>query len=52
MAEPIREPGWYRLGEQGWERVPDDIAALEVAAGGGWDLVRVEVQAAGEIPLF
>jgi hypothetical protein len=41
MAETLREPGWYRLGDRGWERTDDTTAELEVAAGGGWDLVQV-----------
>ena len=53
MAEPIGEPGWWRLTPQGWQHVPDHEAEAEVADGGGWDLVHVEVQpAAEEIPLF
>lgn len=57
MAEPPLEPGWYRLtqrdGRNSWERVPDADAETEVAAGGGWDLVRVDTMAAeAEVPLF
>ena len=50
MASPVTEPGWYRAGPKGLERVagldeePDDVT----------DLVRVEVdpQALTEEPLF
>jgi len=52
MAEPLREPGWWRLTEQGWDRVDDAMADAEVAAGGGWDLVHVMTPAMAETPLF
>jgi hypothetical protein len=53
MAEPLREPGWYRLTEHGWERVGDPEAEAEIKAGAGWDLVRVDVGVTmAEIPLF
>jgi hypothetical protein len=32
MADLPAEPGWYRLGDHGWEHVPDDIALAEYAA--------------------
>jgi len=51
-AEPLREPGWYRLAERGWEPVDDAVAEAEVAAGGGWDLVHVTTPAMAETPLF
>jgi hypothetical protein len=51
MAEPIRENGWYRITARGWERVSDEDAELEAIAGGGWDLVHVQIQAA-EVPLW
>jgi len=28
MAEPLREPGWYRLTEAGWEPVDVTTAAM------------------------
>ena len=52
MAEPLREPGWYRLTDHGWERVDDHDAEAEVASGGGWDLVHVRTMAMAETPLF
>ncbi len=52
MAEPLREPGWYRLTEAGWERVDDTTAEAECAAGGGRDLVHVTTAAMAETPLF
>ena len=53
MAEPLREPGWYRLAEHGWEPVDDLDAEAEIAAGGGWDLVHVQTtMAEAEVPLF
>ncbi len=53
MTELAREPGWYRLGDHGWEPVPAAEAEAEVKAGGGWDLVCVDTMAAGvEVPLF
>ena len=50
MASPVTEPGWYRAGPKGLERVagldeqPDDVT----------ELVKVEVdpQALTEEPLF
>ncbi len=51
MAEPIRENGWYRITAHGWERVSDEDAELEELAGGGWDLVHVQLDAA-EVPLW
>ena len=51
MAEPIRENGWYRITACGWERVSDEDAELEAMAGGGWDLVHVQTEAA-EVPLW
>jgi hypothetical protein len=51
MAEPIRENGWYRTTAHGQERVSDEDAELEALAGGGWDLVHVQIQAA-EVPLW
>jgi hypothetical protein len=52
MAEPLREPGWYRLTEAGWEAVDDTMAEAETAAGGGFDLVHVKTAAMAETPLF
>jgi hypothetical protein len=52
MAEPLREPGWYRLTASGWEPVNDDQAEAEIAAGGGYDLVHVKTAAMAETPLF
>ena len=52
MAEPLRDPGWYRLTEKGWVSVDDAMAEAEVAAGGGWDLVHVMTPAMAETPLF
>jgi hypothetical protein len=52
MAEPLSEPGWYRLTEHGWEPVGNEDAEAEVAAGGGWDLVHVTTTAMAETPLF
>ena len=52
MAEPLREPAWYRLAEAGWERVDDTMAEAECEAGGGWDLVHVRTAAMAETPLF
>ena len=52
MADVPREPGWWRLTEAGWERVDDTLAEVEVAAGGGWDLVHVRTAATAETPLF
>lgn len=52
MPEPL-ESGWHRLGAHGWEPVDASDAAEEIMAGGGWDLVYVDVEpAAEEIPLF
>ena len=52
MAEPLRDPGWWRLTEDGWEPVDDDTAKAEQEAGGGWDLVHVTTPAMAETPLF
>jgi len=54
MAELPREPGWYRLADHGWERVPDEDALAEIKAGGGWDLMCVigPDPAMAEVPLF
>jgi hypothetical protein len=51
MAEPIRENGWYRITGHGWERVSDEDAELEELAGGGQDLVCVQLEAT-EVPLW
>ena len=51
MAEPVRENGWYRITAHGWERVSDEDAELEAMAGGGQDLVHVQLEAA-EVPLW
>lgn len=49
----ITESGWYRLGDQGWERVADDLVEAIEAAGGGYNLVRVDVgDPVAEEPLF
>ena len=32
MADLPGGPGWYRLGDHGWEHVPDDVAETEYAA--------------------
>ena len=52
MAEPLREPGWYRLTGHGWEHVDDADAEAEITAGGGFDLVHVRTAAMAETPLF
>jgi hypothetical protein len=55
MAEPLREPGWYRLTGHGWEHVPDEVAQAEFAtmAPGCQDLVFVEyTEPVAETPLF
>ncbi len=55
MAEPLREPGWYRLTDHGWEHVPDETAQAEFAAmaPGYQDLVYFETTAPmAETPLF
>lgn len=52
MAEPIAEPGWYRLTDHGWQPVDDTTAETEIAAGHGWDLVHVNTAPAVEAPLF
>ncbi len=52
MAEPLREPGWWRLTEAGWVSVDDSEAEVEVQHGGGWDLVHVMTPAVAETPLF
>jgi hypothetical protein len=49
VSTPITEPGWYRLGPQGLER----IAGLEDTPEETWDLVRVEFgEHMAEEPLF
>jgi hypothetical protein len=47
--DAITEPGWYRAGPKGLERVPDDEVPEDVT-----ELVRVEVDplAAVEEPLW
>jgi hypothetical protein len=47
--DAITEPGWYRVGPRGLERVPDDEVPEDVT-----ELVRVEVDplAAVEEPLW
>jgi len=50
--EPLREPGWYRLTEHGWDRVDAAAAEAEIAAGGGWDLLHILTVAMAETPLF
>jgi hypothetical protein len=52
MAEPLREPGWYRLTEDGWVPVDGTMAEAEVQHDGGWDLVHVKTAAIAETPLF
>ena len=55
MAEPLREPGWYRLTDHGWEPVDDEVAQAEFAAmaPGCQDLVYFETTApVAETPLF
>ena len=52
MAEPLREPGWYRLTEHGSDRVDAAAAEAEIAAGGGWDLLHILTVAMAETPLF
>ncbi len=32
MADLPAEPGWYRLTDHGWERVPDEVALAEFTA--------------------
>jgi hypothetical protein len=51
-SDPVRESGWYRLGAHGWERVSDTDAERERQAGGGWDLVYVQLGNAAEVPLW
>ena len=49
MSGPITEPGWYRLGTRGLERV----AGLDEEPEETWDLVRVEFsEHLTEEPLF
>lgn len=38
MSSPVTEPGWYRLGVKGFERVAD----LDDPPEETWDLVRIE----------
>jgi len=45
------DPGWYRLGDHGWERVADADAEAEIGAGGGWDLIHVSTVPV-QAPLF
>ncbi len=51
MASPVTEPGWYRAGPKGLERVcgleelPDDIADVPEL----WELVRVELDPAAAV---
>ncbi len=54
MADLPAEPGWYRLTDHGWERVPDEIAQaqLDARAGGWWNLMHVTTAAMAETPLF
>lgn len=56
MADGLpAEPGWYRLTEHGWERVPDEQAQAEYAtmAPGYQDLTYFEITAPMvEDPLF
>jgi hypothetical protein len=55
MADLPGEPGWYRLADRGWERVPDEVALAEFAAmtPGYQDLLYVEyAEPAAETPLF
>jgi hypothetical protein len=48
-----REPGWYRLGDHGWEPVDANDAAEEIQAGGGHDLMYYDAAVTGaEVPLF
>lgn len=49
MTSPITEPGWYRAGKNGLERV----AALDDPPDEVWDLVKVEIDGAmTEEPLW
>lgn len=50
MSRPVTEPGWYRAGPKGLERV----AGLDVEPEDVSELVRVELdpQAAVEEPLW
>lgn len=49
----ITESGWYRHDGRGWVRVADEDAERELAAGGGHDLVQVDIGGdAVEEPLF
>jgi hypothetical protein len=56
MTDLPAEPGWYRLTEHGWVRVPDEVAQAEFAAmtPGYQDLVYFETTTAPmvETPLF
>jgi hypothetical protein len=55
MAEPIAGPGWYRLTEQGWQRVDDETALADIAtmADGYQDLLYYATTAPmAEDPLF
>jgi hypothetical protein len=46
-----RDSGWYRLTDAGWVQVPAADAEAEAAAGDGWDLVYVHIDAA-DVPLW
>ena len=50
VSGPVTEPGWYRLGPKGLERV----AGLDEEPGDVTELVRVELDpaAAAEEPLW
>jgi hypothetical protein len=54
MAEPLREPGWYRLTASGWEPVGDGQAQADIdaQADGWWNLMHVKTAAMAETPLF
>jgi hypothetical protein len=55
MADLIRETGWYRLTDHGWERVDDAGALAEIAAmaDGYQDLVYVTTaMAEAEVQLW
>jgi hypothetical protein len=54
MAEMPAEPGWYRLGDHGWDPVDANDAAEELMAGDGWDLTYVDpgITTMAETPLF
>jgi hypothetical protein len=55
VADPLAEPGWYRLTEHGWEAVDDEVAQAEFAAmtPGYQDLMYFETTApVAQDPLF